>query len=522
MTDGVTLKLSFSQKLWAPLVLSLLFLIAMAVVDAYRIREVRYDERKTDLVHATELAIATARAYADQASAGTITVDEAKKQALAAIRGLRYGQGGTGYFTLMNSGPVILMHPIHPEMQGRNVNDYKDPNGVALYRDTVAVVKQDGHGFVAYSFPKPGTNEIGPKISYAAPYEPWDWILQTGAYTDDIDAAFRTSLYQSLGFLAVAVVALVAVVIWLNRSILHTLGGDPAFAVQVAGRIANNDLTVAIRTEPDDTSSLMYSMKRMQEQLSMMIRGIRASSESIVSATGQIAAGNQDLSQRTEEQAASLEETAASMEELTSTVNHNTDNARQASNIASHALEAAKRGGGVVQQVVETMSGINASSDQIASIVGTIESIAFQTNILALNAAVEAARAGEQGRGFAVVAAEVRSLAQRAGAASREIKDLIHDSVGRVKSGAEYVDSAGATMGEIVQAVKRVTDIVNEISAASSEQSQGISQVGEAVSQMDAVTQQNAALVEQAAAAAMSLKSQADDLRLNVDRFRLA
>jgi methyl-accepting chemotaxis protein len=518
----VTVKLTFSQKLWAPLILSLAFFVVMSVVDSYRIREVRYEERKTDLIHATELAIATTKAFADQAAAGTITVDEAKKQAIAAIRGLRYGQGGTGYFTLLNSEPVILMHPIHPEMQGRNMGDYKDPNGVALYRDTVDVVKRDGHGFVRYSFPKPGTNVIGPKISYAAAYEPWDWILQTGAYTDDIDAAFRTSLYQSLAGLVFAAALLAAVVIWLNRGILRSLGGDPAVAVEIASRIADNDLTVVVRTAPNDQQSLMHSMKRMQEQLSAMIRTIRNSSESIASATGEIAAGNQDLSQRTEQQAASLEETASSMEELTSTVNHNADNARQASNIASLALEAAKRGGGVVQQVVETMNGINASSDQIASIVGTIESIAFQTNILALNAAVEAARAGEQGRGFAVVAAEVRSLAQRAASASREIKDLIQDSVGRVKSGAEYVDSAGTTMGEIVEAVKRVTDIVSEISAASAEQSKGIAQVSEAVTQMDAVTQQNAALVEQAAAAAHSLQSQAHDLRSNVDLFRLA
>ncbi len=516
------MKLTFSQKLWTPLFLSLLMFAVLSVVDTYRAREVRYEERKTDLIHATELALTMTRSFADQAAAGTITVDEAKKKALEAIKALRYGEGGTGYFTLLNSEPTILMHPMHPEMDGRNVNDYKDPNGVALYRDTVDVIRREGHGFVSYSFSKPGTNDIAPKVSYAAPYAPWDWILQTGAYIDDIDADFHKSLFQSLGLLVVAAGLLASVIIWVNRSIMRSLGGDPAHAVEIASRIADNDLTVVVDTAAHDRSSLLHSMKRMQEQLSTMVKSMRASSESISSATGQIAAGNQDLSQRTEEQAASLEETAASMEELTSTVNHNADNARQASHIASVAMEAAQRGGGVVQQVVETMSGINASSDQIASIVGTIESIAFQTNILALNAAVEAARAGEQGRGFAVVAAEVRSLAQRAAAASREIKDLIQDSVDRVKTGAAFVDTAGATMDEIVLSVKRVTDIVNEIAAASSEQSKGIGQVSEAVNQMDTMTQQNAALVEQAAAAAMSLKSQADDLRSNIDQFRLA
>ncbi|RKP47192.1 methyl-accepting chemotaxis protein [Pararobbsia silviterrae] len=514
------MKLSFAQKLWAPLALSLAFMTLIAVADAWQSRTVRFEERKTDLIHATEIALAITKRYGDQAASGAMTVDQAKSEALAAIKAIRYGHG-TGYFTILSTEPAIIMHPIHPEMDGKEVGDYKDANGVPLYRNTVDIIKRDGQGFVSYVFSKPPTNEISPKVSYSGYYAPWDWILQTGAYTDDIDAAFHASLYKSLGFLLVAAVLLAGVVIWINRSILVQLGGDPAQAMSIAGRIADNDLTVRVETTQGDSSSLMYSMKCMQEQLAMMIRGIRSSSASIASATSEIAAGNQDLSQRTEEQAAALEETASSMDELTSTVNHNADNARQASNIATQALEAARRGGNVVQQVVETMTGINAGSDQIASIVGTIESIAFQTNILALNAAVEAARAGEEGRGFAVVAAEVRSLAQRSAIAAKEIKVLIQHSVDRVKLGAGHVDTAGATMDEIVQSVKRVSDIVNEISAASLEQSKGIVQVSQAVTQMDSVTQQNAALVEQAAAAALSLQSQAEDLRANVERFRV-
>jgi methyl-accepting chemotaxis protein len=515
-------KLSFSQKLWLPLILSLVLVTVLSVLDAWRIREVRYDERKTDLIHATQLGIATVKAFADEAAAGTISVDEAKKRALDAIRAARYGTDGTGYFTVMNFQPVVLMHPFHPEMQGKNVDGYTDPNGVALYHETVAIVRRDGGGFVRYSFSKPGASGVFPKVSYAAAFAPWGWILQTGAYIDDIDAAFRASLYRSLGVLLFAAVVLAAVVVWVNRGILRALGGDPAYAVDIASRIADNDLSVVVEIAPNDQASLLYSMKRMQQQLGAMIRAIHLSSESIASAVSQIAAGNQDLSQRTEQQAASLQETASSMEELTSTVTHNADNAREASHIVSVAMDTAQRGGGVVQQVVDTMSGINASSDRIADIVGTIESIAFQTNILALNAAVEAARAGEQGRGFAVVASEVRSLAQRTASASREIKELIGDSVQRVKEGAQFVGMAGTTMQEIVQSVKHVADIVNEIAAASAEQSKGIGQVSQAVTQMDTVTQQNAALVEEAAAAAMSLKSQADDLRSNVTRFRLA
>jgi len=353
-------------------------------------------------------------------------------------------------------------------------------------------------------------------------YQPWDWIIQTGVYVDDVNAAFRATLYRSLGILVALAGALSAVGVLLNRGILRSLGGDPSYAAEIANQIADNDLTVVVKTARDDRSSLLFSMKRMQEQLAQTIGAIKISADSIATATHQIAAGNQDLSRRTEEQAASLEETASSMEQLTSTVTQNADNASQANQLAAQATQVAEQGGAVVSRVVETMDGINASSDKIAEIVGLIEGIAFQTNILALNAAVEAARAGELGRGFAVVASEVRSLAQRSSAASKEIKALIQDSVERVQAGAGHVREAGAKMREITQEIRRVTDIMGEITAASQEQSKGIGQVNQAVTQMDQVTQQNAALVEQAAAAASSLESQANDLNASVSMFKLS
>jgi methyl-accepting chemotaxis protein len=248
---------------------------------------------------------------------------------------------------------------------------------------------------------------------------------------------------------------------------------------------------------------------------------VRQGTDTIATASGQIAAGNMDLSSRTEEQASSLEETAASMEELTSTVKQNADNARQANQLAVSASSVAVRGGSVVNQVVGTMGSINASSRKIVDIIGVIDGIAFQTNILALNAAVEAARAGEQGRGFAVVAAEVRNLAQRSAAAAKEIKTLIGDSVEKVEEGSKQVAEAGKTMDEIVDSVKRVTDIMAEIQAASQEQTQGIEQINQAITQMDQVTQQNAALVEEAAAAAQSLQEQASGLSQVVSVFKL-
>ncbi|CAJ0735119.1 methyl-accepting chemotaxis protein [Ralstonia mannitolilytica] len=304
------------------------------------------------------------------------------------------------------------------------------------------------------------------------------------------------------------------------RRLSRQLGGEPSYAADVARRIAAGDLAVHVQTRPGDRDSMLFAMAQMQQQLTGTISNIKRSADSIASATKQIAAGNADLSQRTEEQASSLEETASSMEELTSIVKQNADNARQASQLAGNASDIAVKGGEVVGRVVDTMAGINESSKKIADIIGVIEGIAFQTNILALNAAVEAARAGEQGRGFAVVAGEVRSLAQRSATAAKEIKELIGDSVGRVRNGSALVAEAGEVIEEVVVAVKRVTDIMGEISAASDEQSSGIEQVNQAVNQMDEVTQQNAALVEEAAAAALSLEEQAQLLRDAVAAFR--
>jgi methyl-accepting chemotaxis protein len=513
------MKLSFVQKLWLPLILSLLCLAGISIYNAYQARETRLDERKSDLKHASEIALSVVKTFGDQAAAGSMPVAEAQKRALDSVRNMRYGEDG--YFMILNSQSTVLMDPPKPEWEGKVVSDTKDPNGVYFFRDMVAVSKREGQGFTAYAFPKMGATEASPKITYIATYQPWDWILTTGIYVDDLDAAFRSTLYQSLGILVILAGALSAVVLLLNRGILRSLGGEPSYAAEIANLIASNDLTVVVKTAPDDHSSLLFSMKRMQEQLVQTIGTIKISADSIATATHQIAAGNQDLSQRTEEQAASLEETASSMEQLTSTVTQNADNASQANQLAAQAAQVAEQGGTVVSRVVETMDSINASSDKIANIVGIIEGIAFQTNILALNAAVEAARAGEQGRGFAVVASEVRSLAQRSSAASKEIKELIHDSVERVQAGAGHVREAGAKMREITHEIRRVTDIMGEITAASQEQSKGIGQVNQAVTQMDEVTQQNAALVEQAAAAASSLESQANDLKASVSMFRL-
>jgi methyl-accepting chemotaxis protein len=307
----------------------------------------------------------------------------------------------------------------------------------------------------------------------------------------------------------------------ISRGLLRQLGGQPDYAVAIAGAIAGGDLSVPIDTRADDKSSLLFAMKGMRDSLVTIVSQVRAGTLTIANASTEITAGNHDLSGRSERQAGTLEETASSMEELTGTVRQNADNARQANALAESASNVAQRGGAVVAQVVETMASINESSRQIAEIIGVIDGIAFQTNILALNAAVEAARAGEQGRGFAVVASEVRNLAQRSAAAAKEIKGLIGDSVAKVGDGARLVDEAGSTMQEIVTSVKRVTNIMAEISLASQEQSAGIEQVNQAIGQMDEATRQNATLVEQAGASAAALQEEAENLAHQVSIFKL-
>ncbi|NKJ45949.1 methyl-accepting chemotaxis protein [Burkholderia sp. SG-MS1] len=345
--------------------------------------------------------------------------------------------------------------------------------------------------------------------------------LQQGVTQQQERARANASLMMTL-IVAVTVFALLLVVG--IRFALRGLIVQPLKdATTCFERIASGDLSETIEVySRNEIGRLFDGIKRMQQSLSTMVKAVHGSAESIDTGAREIAMGNTDLSQRTEQQAASLQETASSMEQLTGTVRQNAENARQASQLAVNASDIATRGGDVVSQVVTTMQDIAISSNKVVDIIGVIEGIAFQTNILALNAAVEAARAGEQGRGFAVVAGEVRSLAQRSASAAKEIKELIGDSVNKVQSGSTLVGRAGTTMDEIVQAVRRVTDIMGEISAASEEQSGGIEQVNRAVVQMDAVTQQNAALVEQAAAAAASLEDQTRQLQAVVNGWKVA
>jgi methyl-accepting chemotaxis protein len=345
-------------------------------------------------------------------------------------------------------------------------------------------------------------------------------LQQQSSAAIERDAIAEAGAVRSVMIGGVAAAILVALIggLLIARSITRPL----AQAVSVAEQVGAGDLSVQVQvTGRDETAQLLRALVAMAQNLRKLVGEVAIGAHTVADTSAQIARGNLDLSQRTEEQASTLEETASSMEELTSTVSQNAENARQASQLAVGASEVARKGGEVVSQVVSTMNGISESSKKISDIIGVIDGIAFQTNILALNAAVEAARAGEQGRGFAVVAAEVRNLAQRSAAAAKEIKSLIGDSVDKVGAGSKLVDAAGNTMQEIVGSVKKVSDLIAEIAAASREQSSGIEQVNTAVSQMEHVVQQNASLVEEATAATESMKAQAGSLLQTVARFRL-
>ncbi|MFM0224679.1 methyl-accepting chemotaxis protein [Paraburkholderia dipogonis] len=512
-------RMSLNRKLWLSLALVWLGLLGVGLWSAVETRSTMLAERKAGMVNLVDAAQGIVNGYYALSQSGKLSEADAQREALARLATMRYGE--SGYLFVMDSKPVVLMHPTLPQMTGKPVGDFKDPDGKLLYVAIVDAAKSSGRGFAEYRGRLPHSETAVPKISYVVRFAPWDWNITSGVFIKDIDTVYYETLLGHLAVVLVigAIISLAMVLI--IRNVRASLGGEPDQAARLAASIAQGDLTQVVDVRPQDKTSMMAAMREMQNRLQRTIGEIRRSAESIASATQQIAAGNGDLSQRTEQQAASLQETAASMEELTATVKQNADNARQASGLAHNASEIATRGNDVVSRVIGTMGEINDSSRQIADIIGVIEGIAFQTNILALNAAVEAARAGEQGRGFAVVAGEVRSLAQRSGTAAKEIKQLISASVERVHNGSTLVQQAGTTMGEILQAVQRVTDIMGEIAAASEEQSSGISQVGRAVTQMDEVTQQNAALVEQAAAAAASLQDQAGRLRDTVSAFRV-
>ena len=459
-----------------------------------------------------------AKRHFDRIGAGGLTEADAKKQAAAEIGRIRYS--GNEYIWINDMTPKMVMHPIKPELNDKDLSGNKDPNGLKLFVAFVDTVKAQGSGFVDYLWPKPGAKDPEPKRSYVAGFKPWGWVIGSGVYIDDVSGIARRDATIALVLvIAFGVAALVAVE-WFARGLKRRLNQMR----EVVQAVANGDLRAQAAGGQgmgnDEIGQVLTQVAAMQGRLSDLVRAIRDATDSIQHASREVAMGSQDLSQRSEQAASSLQQTAASMHELTQQVTHSAQAAHQTNQLAIGAADRARLGADVMGEVVQTMDGIAGASRKIADIISDIDGVAFQTNILALNAAVEAARAGEQGRGFAVVASEVRALAQRSANAAKEIKALINDSVTRVDAGGAQVGRAGEAMGQILQSVQQVSGTVAEISQSSAGQSDGLAQINQAVKHLDDMTQQNAALVEETAAAAESLQQQARLLNEHVATFR--
>jgi methyl-accepting chemotaxis protein len=509
--------ISITTRLKLMAVLVTLAVIGMSGLGAWRFYTASLEQRLGTTRAVVNQSIGILQKYQQLAAAGQLPLAEAQAKAAAEVKAIRYE--GDNYIWINDMQPRMVAHPTKPAMEGKDLSDFKDPDGTALYMNVVAEVKKAGSGYVDYRWARTTNSEPVPKRSFVAGFAPWGWVAGSGVYIDDVRAAAMAFAALSLGVGLAAALAVFGVVMWTARTLRSRL----ALAEDALHALAKGDLRSQIATgAQDELGRLLTAVAAARDSLAQIVMQVRDGSDGIQTASSEIASGNADLSQRTEETASSLQQTASSVEQLTGTVRQTADAAMTANQLAQSASTLATKGGSVVAEVVSTMSDISTSSRKIADIIGVIDGIAFQTNILALNAAVEAARAGEQGRGFAVVASEVRTLAQRSAQAAREIKTLIGVSVDRVEAGSRLVTDAGTTMGEIVASVQRVTDIIGEISAAAGEQSSGIGQVNDAVTGLDRMTQQNAALVEQSAAAAESLKEQAQQLNQIVARFQVA
>ncbi|RUP28428.1 MAG: chemotaxis protein [Curvibacter sp.] len=509
-------KLRFASK---ALIISLAFLLPLLGLLSWQLdshAEKAMEARKTATRQHVEIAYGLLEWAHEQEKSGKLSTAQAQEVAKEAIARLRYDK--QEYFWINDMHPRVVMHPYKPELNGQDVSDAKDPNGLALFKAFVDMARSRGEGFVNYQWPKPGFDKPVDKVSFVKGFAPWGWVIGSGIYVDDL----RADVQRTVMFSVSIVLAAVLVAGYLFLSFYRVMDGGLKETRRHLRAMTDGDLT----TSPspwgrDEAAQLMLELRNMQSSMRDMVALVRQSSDQIVHSSNEVAKGAMDLSSRTEQAAASLEESAASMEQISATVKVTYANTDEASREASHNAESATQGGQVMGEVVSTMDRIRGSSARIAEIIGTIDGIAFQTNILALNAAVEAARAGEQGRGFAVVAGEVRMLAQRSAEAAREIKSLIGTSVEQVEQGTGVVQRAGQTIQGIVDSARRVNELLGEISVGAREQAQGVGQVGQALQELDRMTQQNAALVEQTAAAAGAMRDQATQLAGQVSRFRL-
>ncbi|WP_280549456.1 methyl-accepting chemotaxis protein [Halomonas sp. 11-S5] len=511
-------QMTTTKKLWGSLGIIWVAMLVLVGWGAWENRQTMLEERRNALGDYVDMAMNVIRDHAERSKNGELSLEEAQHQAASTVREMTYDQG-RGYIYIFNGDYELLAHPRLPV--GTSVADFQNDEGRYLFREFVEDVKTDD-GVVDYLWAHASEEDaLAEKSSLNALFEPWGWYVGTGVYINDIDAAFLAGLTRSLLALlgiGIPVSLLMGLVI---RGVTRRLGGDPHYAAEMVRHIAEGNLAHAIRLRDSDRESLLFDIERMRASLADTIGDIHRSADEVNGVVEEIGAGNDELATRTEQQAASLAETASSMEQLTATVKQNAEHSGKARELSGETASNAARGHESMVRVEASMSGINESAGQMSTIVDTIDSIAFQTNILALNASVEAARAGEHGRGFAVVAEEVRKLASRSSEAAQEIKALIETSDGKVVEGAQMVKETGEIIETMVTDIQQLSTLIGEISSASEEQSHGIEQVSEAVSQMDRMTQKNAGLVEEHTGASQRLIAQSYQLRDHVARFNI-
>lgn len=511
--------LTTNQKLWGMMIVAWISMLLLAAWGGWGTRSVMYKERHAMAEKQMEIVVGLLDSVTARVQRGELSQEAGKQRAIELIASLRY-DSGRGYFFVFDGEYNNVSHPTIAS--GAVVRDYKDVDGRSLFVEMLEGAKRKGEAIVDYRWKHAGTGEAEPKSSYIRHFADWDWYIGTGVYISDINKAFLSELFSMLLGLGVVGTLFTLMMGWVSRDLSRSLGGDPHYAAEVVRKIAAGDLSQRPRLRAGDQQSLLFAIDRMCEQLSHTVGDIQRSSDEVNTAAMAISAGNTELASRTEQQAAALAETASTMEELTSTVRQNAENAEQARQLAANCAGNARQGGGSMEQVVASMSAIQNSAGQMASIVDTIDSIAFQTNILALNASVEAARAGEQGRGFAVVAGEVRKLASRSAEAAHEIKGLIDGAGQQVKAGSQLVRETGDIIRGVVADMASLNTLISEISSASNEQSNGIEQINVAVAEMDQMTQQNAGLVQQSALSSQRLSRQSEQLREHVAHFGVA
>ncbi len=504
-------------------------------------------DRQDKVRNLVEVAQSTVSMYEKLASSGTLSQDEARKQAAEAVRSMRYDE--TEYFWINDTGAVIIMHPIRPELEGKDLSDFKDKNGKRIFAEFSSVVKAKGAGFVEYVWPKPGFKEEVPKISYVKGSELWGWVIGSGIYIDDVDALFRKNALKLLGWI-VLIGGFIAITLTLvGRNVIKAIGGDPQEVSLVTQRIATGDLSTEVTCAPDDKNSVMAGMKEMQQMLRNMIEDIMRSSQELAAASSQLLRSSEDVAGRSQQQSESASSMAAAVEEMTVSIDQVAENAREAHNISVQAGNLSSQGAEIIQDASREMNDIAGTvrsaamviedlgrqSDQITSIVQTIREIADQTNLLALNAAIEAARAGEQGRGFAVVADEVRKLAERTSLSTSEIAAMVtriqtgtHSAVANMESGVkqagegvELAARAGASITEIRDGALRVMQVVNNISEAIREQGTASSDIAKNIEHIAQMSEESAKAVNETATAARHLQQLSSTLSVSVSRFKL-